>query len=286
MKNVGEGAVARRAGMVGRESELGVLRGFVEAGPAVGRWCSPGRLGSGRRRCGRRGLRSRVSAGSGARCSAEQCRGAAVVRCLDRSVRGVDTGALIGVPAPQRSALEIALLRAEPSGMPPEPHAIALGFLNGLRALAAERSLLIAVDDVQWLDSPSADALVFAARRLKDEPVAFLLARRPGRASALEQALRRGNSSSWRLGRWVSARRAGFCLTGSGLVLSRQILRRIVHSTLGNPLFVLEVGRTLLGRERRAQVRTSRSRTRSRISSGGVWGDWRLRCAGCCWRSR
>ncbi len=93
---------------------------------------------------------------------------------------------LDGLPAPQRSALEVALLRREPDGAAPEPHAIGLA-LRG--ALAAAAPVLVAIDDVQSLDAPSAEALAFAARRLLDAPVGFLLARREGADSPLEHAL-------------------------------------------------------------------------------------------------
>ena len=76
-------------------------------------------------------------------------------------------------------------------GAPPEVHAIAIGFLNAVRALAAREPLLVAIDDVQWLDAASGDVLAFATRRLESEPVAFLLARRPGAASGMERALER-----------------------------------------------------------------------------------------------
>jgi hypothetical protein len=72
---------------------------------------------------------------------------------------GIDPATLDRVPGPQRAALEVALLRADPTGAPPEPHAIALGLLNVLRALAAAEPLVIAIDDIQWLDAASADAL-------------------------------------------------------------------------------------------------------------------------------
>ena len=101
---------------------------------------------------------------------------------------GLDTG---GLPAPQRAALDVALLRTPPADTPPEPHAIALGFLNLLRGLAEEQPVLVAVDDVQSLDDPSADGIAFAARRLAGEPVSFLLARRPGPPPALEQTFER-----------------------------------------------------------------------------------------------
>jgi hypothetical protein len=86
-----------------------------------------------------------------------------------------------GLAVPQRWALDVALLRVRPGGTPPEPHAIALGFLNLLRRLAEREPVLVAIDDVQWLDEPSAGVLSFAARRIAGERVAFLLARRPGR---------------------------------------------------------------------------------------------------------
>ncbi len=50
---------------------------------------------------------------------------------------GIEPEVLARLPAPQLAALEVALLRAEPTSGAPEPHAIALGFLNGLRVLAA-----------------------------------------------------------------------------------------------------------------------------------------------------
>ena len=95
---------------------------------------------------------------------------------------GVDKGAL-QVPGPQRAALEVALLRAEPTGAPPPPRAIALSLLNALRTLAGGERLVVAIDDVQSLDPPSADASAFAVRRLVGESVMFLLARRPGSRS-------------------------------------------------------------------------------------------------------
>jgi predicted ATPase len=52
-----------------------------------------------------------------------------------------------------------------------------LALLGALRLLASG-PLLVAVDDVQWLDAPSAAALAFAVRRLREEPVALLLTRR------------------------------------------------------------------------------------------------------------
>src|SRR5262249_15112998 len=66
---------------------------------------------------------------------------------------GVDLGGISGLAVPQRRALEAALLRAEPTDEAPERFAIAAGFLTVLRTLAVSGPLLLAVDDLQWLDA-------------------------------------------------------------------------------------------------------------------------------------
>jgi len=92
------------------------------------------------------------------------------------------------IPAPQRAALEVALLRSEPGDAPSDPRALGTAVLQVLRRLAAAGPLVVAIDDVQWLDPSTADALRFAARRLQSEPVLFLLARRGSRDDPLEFA--------------------------------------------------------------------------------------------------
>jgi hypothetical protein len=68
--------------------------------------------------------------------------------------------------------------QAEPIATQPGS-AVALGLLNGVCALA-ERPLVVAVDDAPWLDTPSADALAFTARRLDGDGPLFVLTRRAG----------------------------------------------------------------------------------------------------------
>ena len=114
--------------------------------------------------------------------------------------------------------------------------------LNLLRALAADGPLVIAIDDVPWLDVQSAEALAFAARRLAGEPIAFLLARRPGRGSMLERALEPMRLQIGPLSLGATRRLLAERLE---LSLPRPLLRHIVDTTLGNPLFALEVGRML-----------------------------------------
>jgi DNA-binding CsgD family transcriptional regulator/tetratricopeptide (TPR) repeat protein len=147
---------------------------------------------------------------------------------------------------PQRRALQAALLRADPSDQSPHPGAVEFGFVTAIRALAAHTAVVIAIDDLQWLDGPSADVLAFASRRLAERNVRFLLARRPGRAPELERSLERG---------WLVRLEVGALTLGAvrrmlgerlGLTLPRPLLRRVVDVTQGNPLFALEIGRSLL----------------------------------------
>lgn len=156
---------------------------------------------------------------------------------------GLDTDALA---APQRAALDVALLRVPPGGAPSEPHAIALGFLNLLRGLAEREPLLVAIDDLQWLDGPSASVLSFAARRLEGEGVAFLLARRPGPASELEQTFERRGLKRMPIEPLSFGATRRLLAERLGLTLPRHLLRQIADSTLGNPLFALELGRMVL----------------------------------------
>ena len=84
------------------------------------------------------------------------------------------------LPPPRRRALEVALLLDDGEGPPPDHRAVAFAFLGAVKALAREGPVVVAVDDIQWLDSPSAFMVEFALRRLRDEPVVFLLTLRTG----------------------------------------------------------------------------------------------------------
>ena len=86
------------------------------------------------------------------------------------------------LPPPQRRALKVALLLEDPGGSPPEQRAVAVAFLAVIRHLSELGPVVLAVDDLQWLDDPSARVLEFALRRLGGEPTGLLAsARDPGR---------------------------------------------------------------------------------------------------------
>jgi DNA-binding CsgD family transcriptional regulator len=82
------------------------------------------------------------------------------------------------IPGPQRAALEVALLLRAPDAEPPTARAVGLAVLAALRACASEGPVLVAIDDIQWLDEASLDALTFALRRLASGPLSLLAAAR------------------------------------------------------------------------------------------------------------
>lgn len=78
------------------------------------------------------------------------------------------------LPLPQRLALDVALLRQPPGDAPPDQRGVAVATLGVLRTLAASSPVLVAVDDLPWLDSASAATLEYALRRLTTEHVGLL----------------------------------------------------------------------------------------------------------------
>nr|MDQ3642648.1 ATP-binding protein [Actinomycetota bacterium] len=87
------------------------------------------------------------------------------------------------LPALQRAALEGALALAPPAAS--DVLTIGTAVLGLLDAAAEDRPVLVIVDDAHWLDSASAAALLFAARRLAAERIALLLAIRHGEGEQL-----------------------------------------------------------------------------------------------------
>ena len=163
----------------------------------------------------------------------------------------VPDAALDALPAPQARALRVALLRDAPTedAPAPDPRAVAVALRNALRSLAATRPVLVAVDDIQWLDSPSALALGFAVRRLRDEPCGFLLARRIEGDAAVPMDLDRLPADA-RLGRVLvgpmDIRSIGRLIEERlGLDLPREDVRRIHATAGGNPFYALELARAV-----------------------------------------
>src|SRR3954447_23195475 len=148
------------------------------------------------------------------------------------------------LPDPQRDALQVALLRASPKQRPPLAQAVAAGFLGLIRDLARERPLLLAIDDVQWLDAPSLGALAFAARRLELENVGLLYSlRAPSADTALAEAVGDARLQRALLGPFSLGALGRIITDRIDQSLPRPVLVRIVQTCSGNPFYALEIAR-------------------------------------------
>jgi DNA-binding CsgD family transcriptional regulator len=162
-------------------------------------------------------------------------------------------GAVLGkvedeLPAPRRSALRVALLLDEPEGAPPDPRAIGLAVLSVLQQLSLRSPVLVAIDDAQWLDRPTADALHFALRRLARERVALLVAARPDDSRWRERlagTLPEGVRSELVLGHLSVATIQRLVGLRLGIALPRPLLVRVHEASDGNPFYALELARAL-----------------------------------------
>ena len=145
----------------------------------------------------------------------------------------------------RRRALEAALLLDGPEPhAAAEPRAIGLAVLDTLKALSAQGPLLLAIDDFQWLDTASARTVLFAIRRLSDEPVGALLTSRP-RARELDRGLASGAAARLVLGPLDATALFGVLRDHLGLGLSRPQLTQLCELTGGNPFYALQIAREL-----------------------------------------
>ena len=151
-----------------------------------------------------------------------------------------EAGAL---PARQAAALRGAF------GMTQEAVAdrfgVGLGVLSLVAELAESQPVLLLVDDAQWVDRASADALAFAARRLHAERIAVLVAARdePGETLPGLPELRLGG---------LDRAAAEQLLAGDGLALA--VRDQLIADAGGNPLALVELSRGLSAGERAGSV--------------------------------
>jgi DNA-binding CsgD family transcriptional regulator/TolA-binding protein len=151
-------------------------------------------------------------------------------------------GDVVGtLPAPQAEALDVALLRADASRSPGR-RLVGTALLSVLRELTSRGPVLVAVDDAQWLDPPSASVLEFALRRLDDRPIRLVVSRRadasrPNFVGVHSRQLELGPLSVAALQRIVSER--------LGVTFSRPTLVRLAEASRGNAFFALEIARLL-----------------------------------------
>ena len=149
------------------------------------------------------------------------------------------------LPPPQRRSLEAALLRADADAEALDARALGMAMHAGLVALAIRQPVVVAIDDLQWVDAATLRVLQFVGRRFERERIGLVLARRsterhrPG--AAIEQPLspqqieirQVGPMSLGGLHRLIEVRR--------GVSLARPALLHLERASGGNPLLALDI---------------------------------------------
>jgi DNA-binding CsgD family transcriptional regulator len=139
------------------------------------------------------------------------------------------------LPAPQAAALRGALGLSFDGVQ--DRFLVSAGLLSLLAEACEARPVLCCVDDAQWLDPPSAEALVFAARRFQAEPIALLLAARAGDARQFDAPglaeLEIGGLDQQHAQALLSAR--------LDRPVAREVADRLLQTAHGNPLALLEL---------------------------------------------
>jgi DNA-binding CsgD family transcriptional regulator len=240
--------------VIGRESELATIHRFLDAiepGPTA--VLLSGDAGIGKTTVWRRGLDGALERGYRTlSCSPVEAETRLSYTVLGDLVEPVLDESLPTLPEPQRAALEVALLRSPRTGGRADQRAVSLAVLGCIRAVASTTPVVVAIDDAQWMDLPSARVLQFVVRRLRDEPIGVLTAVRrsdgdvdplgvvPAFPEQRVHVLHVGPLSLDEIERVV--------LETVGERFPRTTLLRIHEMSGGNPFFAQEIALALLRR--------------------------------------
>ena len=161
----------------------------------------------------------------------------------------VDESEWADLPAPQKHGLEAALLRRLDDGQETDVRAVAAAFVAVIDRLAAQDPVVVAIDDLQWLDTSSANVLAYAARRLPKGAALLCTTRTEDAVSRLQlpspDAVRRIRLRPLTVG---ELRQVLMFRLGSSV--ARPTLLRIHEIAAGNPFFALELAREIGARPR------------------------------------
>jgi DNA-binding CsgD family transcriptional regulator len=251
-------------GLVGRDAEVAKIRAFLSAASGV----PTALVITGDAGIGKTVVWRHVLQAVGQSCRVLSCQPTSAERplpfsALDDLFGDVAGEVLPALAGPRSHAVEAALLRGPPAGPPsaglsragralPDQRVLARGILDALRILSGSAPLMVAVDDAQWLDRPSASVLEFCVRRLRDEPVCILLTFRTDDTVllGLDRALPPDRLCRVQLGPLSLGTIAEILRVRLGAVLPRYALIRLYDTCSGNPFYALECARMLLDQPR------------------------------------
>jgi DNA-binding NarL/FixJ family response regulator len=169
----------------------------------------------------------------------------------------VDIGVVAGLPEVQRVAVDRVMLRGVGAGPPTDQHVVAAALMTIVDTLASDAPVVIAIDDVQWLDPTSRAVVSFVARRLRGRSCLLVTARsEPGQPSVLSwlqlgapdgiHGLHVGPLSLGGVHELVSER--------LGRALPRPTIVRIADVSGGNPFYALEIAQAIDGRHAKSDA--------------------------------
>ena len=233
--------------IVGRDAERALLAVFLDAGDATAAVLT-GAAGIGKTALWEWATTRAASAGHLVLASRV---GAAEARLpwvgLTDLLRSTEASVIAGLPAPQREALRVVMLQSAPGSEPADERAVGTALLSVLSAQARSRPVLIALDDLPYLDAATAGALRFALRRLGPDSRVRLIATARGEGS--RRAPFDGLPGDQVLSIAVGPVTVGalFELLAERLAvrLPRPVLLRVHATSGGNPLYALELARAL-----------------------------------------
>lgn len=238
----------------GRSAELSTIERFLDdilTGPSA--LTLEGETGAGKTALcaaaivAARGRRYRVLA-----CHPVESEQSLAYTALGDLLEGVIDDRDMRLPEPQDRALRVAVLMADPEDQPPDQRAVSVATLGALRSLASRMPVLLAIDDLQWMDRASSRVLEFALRRLDSERVGVVAALRPSEIEDTPILLAGGLSD--RLQRLSLVPLETDALDSLfrerlGESFARPMLAQIAAASGGNPMFSLELARSILNGE-------------------------------------
>ncbi len=163
---------------------------------------------------------------------------------------GLDDEVVRALPAPQARLLRTILRKEEPEGTF-DRLSLNVAMVAAVRAVASDQPMLLAVDDAQWLDHPTARTLAFVVRRLAGTPARIAVASRSSQTvdllAELAQAMPQARFDTIRLGPIGASELSRILRMVMGWAPALPRVARIAELSAGNPLYALEITRALGG---------------------------------------